>query len=153
MWENHVYEKSHVLRIWVVMWQCFHFPVTPYRCWVIKGINSESAKNKNIMIMDFTSCPSWQWHRAGSSWSPVQTLPVAPLWCDLGFFQNSSGNKAAANLSPLNTQSCPKLAKRCTLMSNWISARGRCSLFSHCILKKKTIRVNCAHWSPIINHW
>ena len=48
------------------------------------------------------SCPSWQWHRSGSSWSPVQTLPVAPLWCDLEFFPNSRGNKAAANLRPLN---------------------------------------------------
>ena len=27
-------------------------------------------------------------------------LPVAPLWCDLGFFPNSRGNKAAANLRP-----------------------------------------------------
>ena len=25
---------------------------------------------------------------------------VAPLWCDLGFVPNSSGNKAAANLRP-----------------------------------------------------
>ena len=46
------------------------------------------------------SCPSWQWHRTGSRWSPVWTLPVAPLWCDLGFFPNSRGNKAAANLRP-----------------------------------------------------
>ena len=48
------------------------------------------------------SCPSWQWHRTGSRWSPVRTLPVAPLWCDLGFFPNSRGNKAAANLRPLS---------------------------------------------------
>ena len=46
------------------------------------------------------SCPGWQWHRTGSRWSPVRTLPVAPLWCDLGFFPNSRGNKAAANLRP-----------------------------------------------------
>ena len=46
------------------------------------------------------SCPNWQWHRTGSSWSPVRTLPVAPLWCDLGFVPNSRGNKAAANLRP-----------------------------------------------------
>ena len=32
------------------------------------------------------SCPSWQWHRIGSRWSPVRSLPVAPLWCDLVFF-------------------------------------------------------------------
>ena len=43
---------------------------------------------------------SWQWHRTGSSWSPVRTLPVAPLWCDWGFVTNSSGNKAAVNLRP-----------------------------------------------------
>ena len=30
------------------------------------------------------SCPSWQWRRTGYRWSPVWTLPVAPLWCDLG---------------------------------------------------------------------
>ena len=47
------------------------------------------------------SCPSWQWHRIGGSWSPIRTLPVAPLWCDLGFFPNSCGNKAAANLRPI----------------------------------------------------
>ena len=46
------------------------------------------------------SCPSWQWHRTGSRWFPVRTLPVAPLWCDLGFVPNSRGNKAAANLRP-----------------------------------------------------
>ena len=46
------------------------------------------------------SCPSWEWHRIGSRWSPVRTLPVAPLWCDLGFVPNSRGNKAAANLRP-----------------------------------------------------
>ena len=46
------------------------------------------------------SCPSCQWHRTGSHWSPVRTLPVAPLWCDLGFFPNSRDNKVAANLRP-----------------------------------------------------
>ena len=25
-----------------------------------------------------------QWHRTGYRWSPVRTLSVAPLWCDLG---------------------------------------------------------------------
>ena len=45
------------------------------------------------------SGPSWQWHRTGSHWSPFRTLP-APLWCDLGFFPNSSGKKAVANLHP-----------------------------------------------------
>ena len=45
--------------------------------------------------------PSWQWHRTGSQWFPVRTLPVAPLWCDLGFVPNSRGNKAAAYLRPI----------------------------------------------------
>ena len=43
----------------------------------------------------------WQWHRTGSRWSPVRTLPVEPLWCDLGFVPNSGGNKAAGNLRPM----------------------------------------------------
>ena len=30
------------------------------------------------------------------------TLPVVPLWCDLGFFPNSRGYKAAANLRPID---------------------------------------------------
>ena len=30
----------------------------------------------------------------------VRTLPVAPLWCDLGFVPNSRGIEAAANLRP-----------------------------------------------------
>ena len=46
------------------------------------------------------SCPSWQWNRTGSCWSPVRTRPVAPLWCDLGFFPTSRGNKGRANLRP-----------------------------------------------------
>ena len=54
------------------------------------------------------SCPSWQWHRAGSRWSPVRTLPVAPLWCDLGFVPNSRGNKAAANLRPITACHFPR---------------------------------------------
>ena len=52
-------------------------------------------------VIPYLSCPSWQWHRAGSCWSPVRTLQVAPLWCDLRFFQNSCGNKAAENLCPV----------------------------------------------------
>ena len=37
------------------------------------------------------------------SWFAVRTLPVAPLRCDLGFFPNGRGNKAAANLRPSDT--------------------------------------------------
>ena len=32
---------------------------------------------------------------------------MAPLWCDLGFVPNSRGNKAAANLRPINSQLTP----------------------------------------------
>ena len=54
-----------------------------------------------ILFIIGMSCPSWQWHRTGSCWSPVRTLPVVPLCCDLGFFLNSSGNKAVVNLHPI----------------------------------------------------
>ena len=40
-----------------------------------------------MMMIKGMSCPSWQsWHtsRNGYRWSPLRTLPVAPLWCDLG---------------------------------------------------------------------
>ena len=49
-------------------------------------------------------CFIYKWHRTGSSWSPVRTLPVAPVWCDLGFFPNSRSDKAAANLRPKQQQ-------------------------------------------------
>ena len=61
---------------------------------------SAARKTTTAVIAGPALCPSWQWHRAGSRLSPVRTLPVAPLWCDLGFFPNSCGNKAAANLRP-----------------------------------------------------
>ena len=69
----------------------------------LKGHALESWELKRREPEQYTtwtgmSCPSWQWHRNGSSWSPVRTLLLAPLWCDLGFFPNSRGNKAAANL-------------------------------------------------------
>ena len=51
------------------------------------------------------SCPSWQWHRTGtplvSSSNPTGGAALAPLWCDLEFFPNSRGSKAAANLRPI----------------------------------------------------
>ena len=61
-------------------------------------IKEKELQVHNSHMSWYMSCPSW--HRTGSSWSPVRTLPVAPLWCDLGFVPNSSGNKAAANLRP-----------------------------------------------------
>ena len=66
------------------------------------------------------SCPSWQRHRTGSRWSPVRTLPVAPLWCDLGFVPNSRGNKAAANLRPISI--CDRNSAQCKdwdVFSQW----------------------------------
>ena len=49
--------------------------------------------------------PTWtrdvlSWHRTGSRWSPVRTLPVTPLWCDLGFFPNSRGIKSCGDPPP-----------------------------------------------------
>ena len=69
------------------------------------------------------SFPSWQWHRTGSCWSPVPTLPVAPLWCDLRFVPNSRGNKAAVNLSPeanfhLGRSEQPKQCSEYTIVSS-----------------------------------
>ena len=49
------------------------------------------------------SCPSWQWHRIASRWFSDRTLPVAPLWCDLGIVPNSLGNKTAENPRPTVT--------------------------------------------------
>ena len=31
-------------------------------------------------------------------------MTQAPLWCDLGFFPNSRGNKAATNLRPMESR-------------------------------------------------
>ena len=69
--------------------------------WLARDIAKQEIKRLVTQIHTGMSCPSWQWHRTGSSWFPVRTLPVAPLWCDLGFVPNSRGNKAAANLSPI----------------------------------------------------
>ena len=60
------------------------------------------GRTSEFSILKGMSCPSWQWHKTGSSWFAVRTLPVAPLWCDLGLVPNSRGNKAAANLRPTN---------------------------------------------------
>ena len=59
---------------------------------------SYGMERKHNYVLSKT--PSWQWHRTGSCWSPVLTLPVAPLWCDLGLVPNSRGNKAVANPRP-----------------------------------------------------
>ena len=69
-----------------------------FASWTISPVSDISRYvSEGLVTM---SCPSWRWHRTGSRWFPVRTLPVAPLWCDLGFVPNSRGNKAAANLCP-----------------------------------------------------
>ena len=40
--------------------------------------------DSEVLKVPGTSCPSWQWHKTGYRWSPARTIPVAPLWCDLG---------------------------------------------------------------------
>ena len=51
------------------------------------------------------SCRRWQWHRTGSSWSPVRTVPVAPVWGDLGFFPKGRGSKATTTTI---REQCPR---------------------------------------------
>ena len=52
--------------------------------------NAGFLVSSTLMIRDVLS--KLAMHRAGYRWSPVRTLPVAPLWCDL--VPNSRGNKA-----------------------------------------------------------
>ena len=60
------------------------------------------------------SCPSWQWHRIGSRWPSVRTLPVAPLWCDLGFFTNIVVIKLRRTSAlPSSSLLCLKCASNC----------------------------------------
>ena len=49
------------------------------------------AKCKSVTQIIYLgmSCPSWQKHRIEYRRSPVQTLPVAPLWCALGFYSRT----------------------------------------------------------------
>ena len=70
-------------------------------CWTISWITCTSTKSgpKEMDIKIGMSCPSWQWHRTGYCWLPVQTLPVAPLWCDL---RNCSPTVVAINLCLMN---------------------------------------------------
>ena len=39
-----------------------------------------SRKHQGCLVQDGRG----QWHRTGYRWSPVRTLPMGPLWCDLG---------------------------------------------------------------------
>ena len=53
-----------------------------------RGVRARRLRNFRVQVSGQPntgmSCPSWQWHRTGYRRSPVRTLPVAPLWCDLG---------------------------------------------------------------------
>ena len=95
------YDLMNSYRVWIHT--CEFIFIWSFHIWGIKFIwfmsfrwllsnFSRSSWNLFQVVLGM-SCPSWQWHRAVSSWFPVRTLPVAPLWCDLGFFPNSRGNR------------------------------------------------------------
>ena len=67
---------------------------TPFWCLLSLSLGSLKKVAKVEPAHPDVFGPSWQWHRTGSRWFPVRILPVAPLWCDLGFVPNSCGNKA-----------------------------------------------------------
>ena len=73
----------------------------PYR-WRPCGVTWDSSRTVVVIKLRRTSALVLFkiMNSTGSRWSPVRTLLVAPLWCDLGFVPNSRGNKAAANLRP-----------------------------------------------------
>ena len=83
--------------------------------WSVYPLISSTKNGTSVRVR--MSCPSWQWHRTWSHWFPVPTLPVAPLYSDLGFIQNSCGNKAAVNL-------CPALD--CRQPINFLAFWGKC---------------------------
>ena len=82
------------------------------------------------------SCPSWQreWHRTGYSWSPVWTLQVVSLWCDLRCCSRTvvviKQLQAAANL-----HLTPHFADACT---------------SYVVLDKRTLSSTAALPQPFI---
>ena len=73
-------------------WKTLHTmkDISPYNSIAENLLKRSSANRKNIpkwswsQFMSCDSCPSCQWNRTGYHWSPVRTLLVAPLWCDLG---------------------------------------------------------------------
>ena len=76
------------------------------------------------------SCPSWHWHRAGYCWLPVQTLLVAPLWCDLGLW--SQGQTAV--LIKLLQCSSPRFSQRRDIPRLTGTPRLVCDITSEIIL-------------------
>ena len=74
------------------------------RVWIVLGsvedTKMETCKDTKMETSFFLLLILQVSRRIKVYWSPVRTLPVAPLWCDLGIFPNSRSTKAAANLSP-----------------------------------------------------
>ena len=50
--------------------------------WSEFGRQNSSARSTTVCRQSTTGIT--QWHRTGYRWFQVRTLPVAPLWCDLG---------------------------------------------------------------------
>ena len=57
-------------------------------------------------------------------YNPSVIFPVAPLWCDLGFFPNSRGYKAATNLRPNSQLSESSKCSRYCVAGQRMSLRG-----------------------------
>ena len=110
----HSYEFIHEMIIWI------HSLYKAFRYGMIIWIHSLCIWNEYMNSLSILmSCPSWQWHRTWSSWSPVWTLQEESLCCDLGFVPNSSGNKAAVNLCPIWIHST-KSEFMIQISSSWI---------------------------------
>ena len=114
--------------LWSLVREYLSVKFSPH--WHLLEDNTPKAPEKKES-KTWMSCPSWQWHRTGSSWSPVRTLLVAPLWCDLGFVPNCRGNKAAANLRPTAALSCPSKVDASSHDLHWLHPpplKAGCSL-------------------------
>ena len=57
----------------------------------------------SVVLEIFGGAPALFKHRTGYRWSPVRTLPVAPLWCDLR--RRPTGKQSCGEPPPSN-QSC-----------------------------------------------
>ena len=93
----------------------------PVQCQL--SVNSVSTQYQVVSFCQ--CCPSWQswwhWHRTGYRWSPVRTLPVAPLWCDLGRCSQTVVVIKLRRTSAfwLSSQSVKKSPFRVTLQEKW----------------------------------
>ena len=98
------------------------------------------------------------WKQLVSSSTPtVVVVQVVPLWCDLGFFPNSRGNKAAANLRP----SISRVAARFPKVSKWHPVAIAADLETLCVYGGHPKLLSCAkvlpqefcHWFCSENRW